>query len=81
MFWQKQTSVLGTTPDKFKHSYNGKVLTRRNVYKDSLCSEDAQVSMKKKKKKKKPVQQKLNQPTLLNISGMLLLQNFLGYMM
>jgi hypothetical protein len=54
MFWQKQTSVLGTTPDKFKHSYNGKVLTRRNVYKDSLCSEDAQVSMKKKKKKKNP---------------------------
>lgn len=40
IIWQKQTSVLGMTPDNFNHSYNGKVLTRGNVYKDCSCSED-----------------------------------------
>lgn len=38
MFWQKQTAVLGMTPDHFNHSYKGKMLTRRNVDKDSLYS-------------------------------------------
>lgn len=46
MFWQKQTSVLSTAPDNFNNSYNGKVLTRGNVYKDSLRREVAQVSLK-----------------------------------
>lgn len=38
--WQQHTSVLGKTPDHFNHPYNGKVLTRANISKDSLCRED-----------------------------------------